>query len=106
MKRSIFLLLTGFITLQSYAQENWCGTDQVQQRLKEKYSGYAEHLHKAMTKAAEKGSNGNKAILYIPVVVHIIHDNGVGNISDKGDGGCTVQTDRGGYESSVQAGKD
>lgn len=82
MKRSIFLLLTGFITLQSYAQENWCGTDQVQQRLKEKYSGYAEHLHKAMTKAAEKGSNGNKAILYIPVVVHIIHDNGVGNISE------------------------
>jgi PKD repeat protein len=77
----ILLALLAFNTL--YAQQNWCGTDKIQQELKAKNPGFAEHMHKSMKKAASGHNSGQKAILYIPVVVHIIHDNGIGNISDE-----------------------
>jgi PKD repeat protein len=83
MKRSIVFISIVFSSLWTLAQQNWCGTDLIQQRLKETHPEYALTLHKGMSKAASGSSAGNKAILYIPVVVHIIHDNGIGNISEE-----------------------
>jgi PKD repeat protein len=82
--RKISLILFALLSLCSiHAQTNWCGTDRVLQDLKSKNPGFVEHLHKSMKKAASGASYGQKATLYIPVVVHIIHDNGIGNISDE-----------------------
>ncbi len=65
------------------AQGEWCGTDKKIQELKAANPGFQEHLHKSMMKAASGASWAQqKATLQVPVVVHIIHDNGVGNISD------------------------
>lgn len=85
----VILFLAFIITsvLSFSQQSNWCGTDQIIQRLKATDPGYEEMLHKAMSKAANGWVNntGNvqKSALTIPVVVHIIHDNGIGNISNE-----------------------
>lgn len=78
---TITLILLGLFSVK--AQSNWCGTDRIQQELKAKNPNFAEHMHKSMKKAAAGSTYGQKATLYIPVVVHIIHDNGIGNISDE-----------------------
>lgn len=77
---SVLILAAGF---QVMAQGEWCGTDKKIQELKAANPGFQEHLHKSMMKAASGASWAQqKATLQVPVVVHIIHDNGVGNISD------------------------
>ena len=66
------------------AQDQWCGTDKKLQELKAANPGFQEHMHKSMLKAATGASWAQqKASLQVPVVVHIIHDNGIGNISDE-----------------------
>ena len=73
-----------FIGLMGFAQqEKWCGTDQILQQLKAQYPDLEQRMHQGMTKAASGSGELNKSTMYIPVVVHIIHDNGVGNISDQ-----------------------
>jgi PKD repeat protein len=66
---------------QSFAQQNWCGTDKVLERLRTENPGFEQHMHESMSHAASGKTSHQKATLYVPVVVHIIHDNGVGNIS-------------------------
>lgn len=83
MRRFSLIALAIFSLSGSFAQQNWCGTDRIQQELKAKNPGFSEHMHKSMKKAARGLSQGQKATLYIPVVVHVIHDNGIGNISDE-----------------------
>lgn len=83
MKKISLISLIILSCFSSPAQTNWCGTDRVQQELKAKNPGFAEHMHKSMKKASSGATYGEKATLYIPVVVHIIHDNGIGNISDE-----------------------
>lgn len=88
MSKIILLFLSFSACISVFSQQtNWCGTDQIIQRLKASDPGYEDMLHKAMSKAANgwinNTSNVQKSLLTIPVVVHIIHDNGIGNISDE-----------------------
>ena len=88
MSKIILLILSFSACISVFSQQsNWCGTDQIIQRLKASDPGYEDMLHKAMSKAANGWINNTsilqKSLLTIPVVVHIIHDNGIGNISDE-----------------------
>ena len=82
MKRILFATILTSILGNGFAQENWCGTDKVLQRLRTENPGFDQHMHEAMSKAANGKTLHEKATLFVPVVVHVIHDNGVGNISD------------------------
>lgn len=84
----LILSLTVFaFTSFAFSQQPWCGTDQILQNLKTQNPGFEQHMHKSMLKASNGWVNQTGAIqkisLDIPVVVHIIHDNGIGNISDE-----------------------
>lgn len=81
MKYSFALLSFVLFTTISLAQE-WCGADKILDQLKASNPGFTEHMHQNMVKASTSKAVQNKAVLYVPVVVHVIHDNGVGNISD------------------------
>ncbi|MES2798433.1 MAG: M43 family zinc metalloprotease [Bacteroidota bacterium] len=81
MKTLLSTLSFTFVIAAAIGQNNWCKTDQIQQELLQNNPGFAEHMHKAMSKAASGNGALQKATLYVPVVVHIIHDNGIGNIS-------------------------
>ncbi len=66
-------------------QDNWCGTDQRINKEIEKNPDVRETLYNGLYQAANtrsEFSKGNRATLQIPVVVHVLHDNGIGNISD------------------------
>lgn len=84
-----FLVVFSFVSLHSFlfSQNNWCGTDKIQQDLELANPNFKETLHKSMLKASTGWSNTSGAVakvaLDIPVVVHIIHDNGNGNITDE-----------------------
>ena len=57
----------------------WCGTDAIQQKLKEENPGFVEHMHKSMSKVAQRqrdAQGAQKLTLIVPVVIHVIHDNG------------------------------
>jgi PKD repeat protein len=65
---------------------NWCGTDQILQQLKASNPGFENSMHKSMLKAAANSGahfGYQKSIITVPVVVHIIHDNGIGNLSEE-----------------------
>jgi PKD repeat protein len=64
-------------------QERMCGTDQILQQLKAQYPDFEQRMHHGLMNAANGDGELTKSTMYIPVVVHIIHDNGVGNISDQ-----------------------
>lgn len=86
MKLKLLYILL-FISFSGFTQQfsNWCGTDRIVQQMKNNDPNYAELLHKAMSKAANGGTYQNgqipKSAMTIPVVVHVIHDNGIGDIS-------------------------
>lgn len=88
MKINLFILLIS-IGFYGFSQQssNWCGMDRIVQKMKNNDPGYAEQLHKAMSKAAsgwiQQSGMVQKSAMTIPVVVHIIHDNGIGNISEE-----------------------
>lgn len=84
MKKALIIGVL-FLTNWTFAQKTteWCGTDQ---RIKSKIEASPEYqnvLHQSLMSAAQHSNLGNsRAQITIPIVVHIIHDNGVGNISD------------------------
>lgn len=84
-----FILLYCLIALPTalFSQNNWCGTDKIQHDLELANPQFKETMHKSMLKAATGWINQTgaheKVALDIPVVVHIIHDNGIGKISDE-----------------------
>lgn len=86
MKKNALLLLTLFATTLSLnAQtDGWCGTDaQHAERLAEN-PGLETIMHEQMLRSAGMpGSMDDRDDIIIPVVVHILHDNGIGNISDE-----------------------
>lgn len=86
MNKLIPFIFFFFFAHNGFSQEsNWCGTDKILNQLKADNPTFENHLHKSMTKAASNSGLGNtaqKSILEIPVVVHILHDNGIGNISE------------------------
>ena len=64
-------------------QEKTCGTDLILQQLKAQYPDFEQRMHQGLTHAANGDGELPKSTINVPVVVHIIHDNGVGNISDE-----------------------
>jgi PKD repeat protein len=89
MKKCLLFFIS-FLAFQSLivAQQQlpWCGTDMVLEKLNQQHPNFAAHMHKSMSNAAKRQSQTNgvqKLTLIVPVVVHVIHDNGIGNISDE-----------------------
>jgi hypothetical protein len=77
------LLFSG-LTLN--AQNNWCATTEYTDALKKANPQLANIYEKEKQRIFQSAqrTGGSKAVnlITIPVVIHIIHDNGVGNISD------------------------
>jgi hypothetical protein len=86
IKRSITLalLLMGASFGFTQVNEQWCATDQLIQQQFANDPTLQETFHQQMMEAAQFRHNneGNRALMTVPTVVHIIHDNGIGNISD------------------------
>ena len=85
-----FKILSFFLTFSvvGFSQQsgNWCGTDRILQQLKASNPGFENSMHKSMLKAAANSGaqfGYQKSIITVPVVVHIIHDNGIGNLSEE-----------------------
>ena len=75
------LFLSNLILAQKTTE--WCGTDLLIKNKIEESPEYRNVLHQSLMSAAQQSNDGNsRAQITIPVVIHIIHDNGVGNISD------------------------
>lgn len=81
-----FLILVLATSTSAFAQTgSWCLTNNVN----ESYLGDSQKARKdfsdALNFAARKTANSEakSAAITVPVVVHIIHDNGIGNISDE-----------------------
>ncbi|GIK69808.1 MAG: T9SS C-terminal target domain-containing protein [Bacteroidetes bacterium] len=95
MKKMKKVLLSFFglslsLVIQAQNNTNWCGSDQhLQQYLNENPSNQEmwdiqmEQLRQKQAYFEQLGNNGNEALRIVPVVVHIIHDNWSGNISDE-----------------------
>lgn len=88
MSKFKLTLIAFIVALTGFAQQtgNWCGTDQILQQLKANNPGFQSHMHKSMVKASSgtvQQFGFQKATITVPVVVHIIHDNGIGNLSDE-----------------------
>ncbi|MBL4862012.1 MAG: T9SS type A sorting domain-containing protein, partial [Crocinitomicaceae bacterium] len=70
----------------SFAQKQgeWCGSDRIIQEEITNSAKYKKTLHESLMHAARKANAGEQkaAAIVVPTVVHIIHDNGIGNISD------------------------
>ena len=85
MKKTILSALAILVMGASYAQqqEGWCMTDKVIEKQISDDPNFKQVLHNSMMRAAEARNNGltERATYTIPTVFHIIHDNGVGNIS-------------------------
>src|SRR5688500_14879558 len=83
MKHLLFLLsiATG---IASFAQEHQCGTDYIMRRAAEKNPAVLEtrqNLEKFTKDFIASGAPKSSAIKIIPVVFHIIHNNGPENVS-------------------------
>ncbi|MEQ8625136.1 MAG: M43 family zinc metalloprotease [Vicingaceae bacterium] len=86
MKQIIILISFFFVSISIQAQAEWCGTDQM---LEQWFESHPEDRIKFENQTQQpdlvpraKGGQNNKAPNYIiPVVVHVIHFNGRGNIS-------------------------
>ena len=80
---AISLCLSAFAISQN---SQWCSTDAMLEKQMEKHPEYKQLLYQSRVQSAIKTAidqTGAKAAPYvIPVVVHIIHDNGIGNISE------------------------
>lgn len=89
MKYSLlFTLIFSFVLSNvSFGQQtdNWCGTDAVYQQYVNENPEEAAQRDKRQAKIFEAAANGTHeksgTVYTIPVVVHILHDNGIGNIS-------------------------
>ncbi len=79
------LLLATFIGLSGiiFAQQNWCGTDSRLNKTFQENPAYIQQFvehNTRITSGQTSGADRTDPII-IPVVVHVIHDNGIGNIS-------------------------
>jgi PKD repeat protein len=90
--KNIYLFLLAFLTFQGYAQQHetyFCGQNAAQERL------FARHPHarvsceqatrdlERFTREMESQRGGGNQLYIIPVVFHIIHENGNENISEE-----------------------
>ena len=83
MNKILSLVVSFTLIISASAQNNWCGNDAIHNKLKASNPTYMQQMHQGMSTAASGAKNQLKATLDVPVVVHIIHDNGIGNISEE-----------------------
>ncbi|MEN9400875.1 MAG: hypothetical protein RL632_1978 [Bacteroidota bacterium] len=83
MRFFAFLSLIFTVGIGFSQQYPTCGTDLVLQKLKAHYPDFQQRMHQGLVNAASGVGELPKSTIYLPVVVHIIHDNGIGNISDQ-----------------------
>lgn len=86
--KNVFLVFAGLLfSVSSFSQNTpWCLTDVMLQKQIDAHPEYKELLHQSRILAAQPIVNSNLTSaktgqIVVPVVVHVIHDNGVGNIS-------------------------
>ncbi len=82
MKKSFVLLFSLLLTTAIYAQ--WCGTDQhVHENIASdpSYKQAYDAFYSQSPSTSIRASRSSRALHIIPVVVHVIHNNGNGNIS-------------------------
>ena len=90
---TLSLLIASFTLFAQQKEEGWCGTDGYNEGLnltpkeRQESEEFIENLRNATKEFYENGSEltgfekNDDDIYIIPLVVHVIHDNGVGNIS-------------------------
>mgnify|MGYP006098391745 CR=1 FL=1 len=90
MKRTILsalsvLAFAACAISQTTPTGNWCASDQIIQKQMDADPNFQSVLHNSMMNAAQSRTEegGSRALITVPVVFHIIHDNGIGNISDE-----------------------
>lgn len=87
MKNGILLAIFALSASVSNAQitDEWCGANRVRQQQFLNDPTLKEKFHQQLMAAAQSRQQpgSNRAAITMPVVVHIIHDNGIGNISDE-----------------------
>jgi PKD repeat protein len=73
------------VSVFSQLQGAWCGSNSVTEKLLNNDEKAIKTFNDQLNDAARPGGNfeAKGATLIVPLVVHIIHDNGVGNISDE-----------------------
>jgi PKD repeat protein len=85
MKKTLLILCGAMLTLSGFSQK--CLTDQMLEARFEQTPGLREEAHRFMSNLAEKENNkatsrAADTLITLPVVFHIIHDNGKGNITE------------------------
>ncbi len=82
-KTTLILVGLSFLFFNfSFSQGHWCGTDGHTEKLMLEKGLSAQDLHERIMRIVEHQPSGSRVGPYtIPVVFHIIHDNGIGNIS-------------------------
>lgn len=85
MKNSILIFLTILSSFLFAQSQSWCGTDYMLEEYFNANPGSKEAFYQEqsqmMERAALKGSQNSKApLIIVPVVVHVMHNNGNGNI--------------------------
>ena len=84
--KNIFILVCILFSTLAYSQNNWCATNEMleesfQNSPEKKAQFFAEQAN-LMNLAPSKGGQNSKApTITVPVVVHVIHYNGQGNIT-------------------------
>ncbi len=83
MKKWILSALVFCCTIQAQAQtENWCGTDAHNEAIQLANPGMADAMHEHLLRVTSGAyTTGDREDFIIPVVVHVLHNNGAGNIS-------------------------
>ena len=85
MKKLIIALFISFTSMLSFAQSEWCATDQMLEQSFQNdpamKAAFFNEQAQLMNHPGLKGLQNDKApTIIVPVVVHVIHDNGSGNI--------------------------
>ena len=82
MKTLLITLLLIVSSIGFSQNANWCGTDAIIQSQLNANPSLQNVFHQGLMNAAQTQSTNSRGTVVIPVVVHIIHDNGIGNISN------------------------
>ncbi|MDF3027955.1 MAG: hypothetical protein K0S23_2262 [Fluviicola sp.] len=84
--KTVLLLLVLFAIKNSFAQTGNCGTDQIHDHLIKRFPEFFEKENQNNERLyhflASDSSNHEKTVHIIPIVFHIMHQNGPENISD------------------------
>ena len=83
MKTLLFIVAIATTSLAYSQQANsWCGTDMQLEKQFANNPDLRELLHNKMMNSAQGVTLSSRAAITVPVVVHVLHDGGIGNISE------------------------